>query len=151
MKIKTTLIALAFLILACSMTAISAEDANVAGHSFEVPNDYKVLNTTDEQGVLEKDDSHAIVIIFADQVADSEDSISSLETKGYKFLGEETYDAEGFTINQQNFERNGLTVYSYNFKVSNGDYCIITFTMPSSETALEGDANPVTGILKTLE
>lgn len=101
--------------------------------------------------LLEKDDSHAIVIMFADSIDNSDDSISSLESKGYKFIGEETYDAEGFKITQQNYEKGQLTVYSYNFKVSDGEYCIITFTMPSSENALEGEDNPVTGILQTLE
>lgn len=151
MKIKTITISIALLILACSITAIAAEDVNVAGHTFEVPKDYNVFNTSDDQIILEKDDSHAIVIIFADTVANSADSISSLESKGYKFIGEETYDAEGFNITQQNFEKDDLTVYSYNFEVSDGEYCVITFTMPSSENALEGEDNPVTGILQTLE
>ena len=151
MKIKTITISIALLVLACSITAIAAEDVSVSGHTFEVPKDYNVLNTTAEQVFLQKDDSHVITTLFSDKVANSKDTISSLESKGYKFLSEDTYDAEGFKINQQNFEKDGLTIYSYNFKVSDGNYCIITFTMPSSETALEGDANPVTGILKTLE
>ena len=151
MKIKTITISIALLVLACSITAIAAEDVSVSGHTFEVPKDYNVLNTTAEQVILQKDDSHVITTLFSDKVANSKDTISSLESKGYKFLSEDTYDAEGFKISQQNFEKDGLTIYSYNFKISDGNYCIITFTMPSSETALEGDANPVTGILKTLE
>ena len=117
MKIKTITISIALLILACSITAIAAEDVSVAGHTFEVPKDYNIFNTSDDQVILEKDDSHAIVIMFADSIDNSDDSISSLESKGYKFIGEETYDAEGFKITQQNYEKGQLTVYSYNFKV----------------------------------
>ncbi|WP_296875429.1 hypothetical protein [uncultured Methanobrevibacter sp.] len=43
MKIKTITISIALLVLACSITAIAAEDVSVSGHTFEVPKDYNVL------------------------------------------------------------------------------------------------------------
>ena len=43
MKIKTITISIALLVLACSITAIAAEDVSVSVHTFEVPKDYNVL------------------------------------------------------------------------------------------------------------
>lgn len=54
MKIKTITISIALLILACSITAIAAEDVSVAGHTFEVPKDYNIFNTSDDQVILEE-------------------------------------------------------------------------------------------------
>lgn len=52
MKSKILLTAIAILILACSITAISAEKTTYDGHSFEIPEGYKNLNSTDEQLIL---------------------------------------------------------------------------------------------------
>ena len=151
MKRKITIFTLAMLILACSITAIAAEEVSIGDFSFEIPDDYKINQSTDEQVALEADDKHAIVILISDKLADSDDTVKSLEGEGYKFLGEETYDAEGYEIHQQNFEKDGLTTYSYNFELGDGTYCIITLTMPSSEAALENEDNPVTEILESFK
>ena len=71
--------------------------------------------------------------------------------KRYKFIAEETYDSSDHNVSQQNFEKDGLTVYSYNFELDDGKYCVCTLTIPSDHTAPEGDDNPVTGIIKTMK
>lgn len=151
MKSKSIILALAVLILACSMTAIAAENVDVAGHTFEVPDGYKIDNTTDEQVIFTNDDGYAIVVLFSDEIANSDDAIKTLEAKGYKFIAEETYDSSDYKVSQQNYEKDGLTVYSYNFELDDGKYCVCTLTIPSDHTAPEGDDNPVTGIIKTIK
>lgn len=151
MKSKSIIFALLVLILACSITAISAENAELSGHNFEIPEGYAILNSTDTEIILTNDNDDSIFILFSEQIANNEDAQKELESQGYKFLGEDTYDAEDFNVTQQNFEKDGYTVYSYVFEVSNGEYCVITLTLSSDETAPEGNDNPVTGILESLE
>lgn len=151
MKNKSIILALAVLIVACSITAIAAESASVGDYSFDIPKDYNAINITDTQANLEKDNTHAIVVIFADSVANDDDAKASLESQGYEFLGQRSYDANGYSVDQQNFEKSGLTVYSYNFEMKDGKYCIITYTIPSSEQPGENEDNPVTDIIKSLK
>ena len=126
MKSKSIILAIAVLIMACSITAIAAESASVGDYTFEIPDDYKSTDITDTQATLEKDNTHAIVVIFADSVSSSEDAKSNLESKGYTYIGQNSYDANGYSINQQNFEKDGLTVYSYDFEMKDGKYCVIS-------------------------
>jgi len=149
MKIKTIISVLAILILACSITAIAAEDIEYSGHTFEIPEGYTVYSSNESNLVLTQDDDHIIVVLYSDEISDSEDSIKSLESKGYKFIGEETYDAEGYEVTQQNYEKDPYTALSYSFKID-GEYCIISYTQPVDETIPEGSDNPITGILKTM-
>lgn len=151
MKSKSIILAIAVLIMACSITAIAAESASVGDYTFEIPDDYKSTDITDTQATLEKDNTHAIVVIFADSVSSSEDAKSNLESKGYTYIGQNSYDANGYSINQQNFEKDGLTVYSYDFEMKDGKYSVITYTIPSSEQPGENEDNPVTDIIKSLK
>lgn len=151
MKSKSIIFALLVLILACSITAISAENAELSEHTFEIPDGYSILNSTDESIQLTNDKDDAIFVLFSDKIANKDDAQKDLESEGYKFLGEDAYDAVDFNVTQQNFEKDGYTVYSYVFEVSDGEYCVITLTLSSDETAPEGNDNPVTGILETLE
>ena len=151
MKSKSIILALSVLILACSMTAIAAENVDVSGHTFEVPEGYAIDNSTDEQVIFTNDDGYAIVVLFSDEIANSDDAIKTLEAKGYKFIAEETYDSSDYKVSQQNYEKDGLTVYSYNFELDDGKYCVCTLTIPSDHTAPEGDDNPITGIIKTMK
>ena len=151
MRIKSIFVILVMLILACSITAIAAEDANVGDYTFEIPDGYSINETDGNQCVLTKDDQHAIVVMIADSVSNSDDVIKNLESKGYELLSEDNYNADGYDVHQQNYEMDDLTVYSYDFKMNDGKYCIITYTIPSSEQAGEHEDNPITGILDSIE
>lgn len=151
MKSKSIILALSVLILACSMTAIAAENVDVSGHTFEVPEGYAIDNSTDEQVIFTNDDGYAIVVLFSDEIANSDDAIKNLESKGYTFIAEETYNSSDYEVSQQNYKKDGLTVYSYNFELDDGKYCVCTLTIPSDHTAPEGDDNPITGIIKTIK
>ena len=149
MKFNKIFIALLLLIVASSIGIACAEEVSVAGHEFTIPDGYKVLNTTDDSVILTQDNDHVIVVIVSEAVKNADDAKSYLEDQGYKFLGEETYDADGKIVQQQNFEKDGFTVMSYVIPAG-ADQCIVTFTIPAGETAPEGADNPVTTVLNSI-
>ncbi len=149
MKFNKIFIALLLLIVASSIGIACAEEASVADHKFTIPDGYKVLNTTDDTVILTQDDDHVIVVIVPEAVKNADDAKSYLEGQGYKFLAEETYDADGKIVQQQNYEKDGFTVMSYIIPAG-ADQCIVTYTIPAGETAPEGADNPVTTVLNSI-
>lgn len=149
MKFNKIFLALVLLIVVSSIGIACAEEASVGDHKFTIPDGYSILNTTDDTVVLTQDDDHVIVVIVPEAVKNSDDAKSYLEAKGYTFLGEETYDADGKIVQQQNYEKDGFTVMSYVIPAGE-DQCIVTFTIPASETAPEGADNPITTILNSI-
>lgn len=140
---------LVVLVVSCVGAAVAAE-ASVADHTFTIPDGFHILNSTDDSTILEQDDNHAIVVMVSDEVGTVEDARQSLESKGYKFLGSDTYNADGKDVQQQNYGTDTLTIMAYVFDAGS-DKCIVTYTIPSSETPPEGADNPVTTILNSIE
>lgn len=140
---------LVLLVVSCVGVAVAAE-ASIGDHTFTIPNGFKLTNSTDDATILEQDDNHAIVIMMSDEVGSVEDAKQNLESKGYTFLGSQTYNADGKDIVQQNYGTSDLTIMAYVFDVGS-EKCIVTYTIPSSETPPEGSDNPVTTILNTIE
>ncbi len=140
---------LVLLVVSCVGVAVAAE-ASIGDHTFTIPDGFKLTNSTDDATILEQDDNHAIVIMMSDEVGSVEDAKQNLESKGYTFLGSQTYNADGKDIVQQNYGTSDLTIMAYVFDVGS-EKCIVTYTIPSSETPLEGSDNPVTTILNTIE
>ena len=140
---------LVLLVVSCVGVAVAAE-ASIGDHTFTIPNGFKLTNSTDDATILEQDDNHAIVIMMSDEVGSVEEAKQNLESKGYTFLGSQTYNADGKDIVQQNYGTSDLTIMAYVFDVGS-EKCIVTYTIPSSETPPEGSDNPVTTILNTIE
>jgi len=140
---------LVLLVVSCVGVAVAAE-ASIGDHTFTIPDGFKLTNSTDDATILEQDDNHAIVIMMSDEVGSVEDAKQNLESKGYTFLGSQTYNADGKDIVQQNYGTSDLTIMAYVFDVGS-EKCIVTYTIPSSETPPEGSDNPVTTILNTIE
>ena len=151
MKFNKIFLAILVLIVVSGIGVAVAAEASVGDHTFTIPDGYKLLNSTDDTAILQEGNTHAIVVMMSDEVKSIDDARKNLESKGYEFLGENTYDAEGYSVTQQNFEKDGLTVYSYNFQMKDGKYCVITYTIPSSEQPGENEDNPITEIIKTLK
>lgn len=150
MKFDKIFLAMLIVLVASSIGIAVAAEGTAGSHTFTVPDGFEVTNTTDEMTVLEKDNEHAIVVMLSNEIASSEDAKKTLESKGYTFINEGTYNADGKDVQQQNFEKDGLTVLAYVFDVGS-EKCIVTYTIPSSETPPEGSDNPVTTILNTIE
>ncbi|WP_458404414.1 hypothetical protein [Methanobrevibacter sp.] len=151
MRKNLIIMLLAVFIISCSVTAIAAESSTIGDHTLDVPEGYKISETTDTQGTYIKDNDHVIIVMFTDTVTSNEDSQAAMEAKGYTCLGNKSYEAEGYSVNQQNFEKDNITVFTYDFEMKDGKYCVITYTIPSDEEVGENDANPITGILQTLK
>ena len=149
MKFNKIFIALILLIVASSIGIACAEEVSVADHKFTIPDGYEVLNSTDDSVILTQDDDHVIVVIVPEEVNNADDAKSYLEDQGYKFIGEEKYDADGKIVQQQNYEKDGFTVMSYIIPAGE-DQCVVTFTIPADETAPEGADNPVTTVLNSI-
>ena len=149
MKFNKIFIVLLLLILASIIGIACAEEASVANHKFTIPEGYKVLNTTDDTIILTQDDDHVIVVIVPEEVKNVNDAKSYLEAQGYKFIGGETYNADGKEVQQHNYEKDGYTVMSYIIPAGE-DHCIVTYTIPADETAPEGADNPVTTVLNSI-
>jgi len=150
MKISKILLAiLVLLVVSCVGVAVAAE-ASIEGHTFTVPDGFKVTNSTDDATILEQDDKHAIVVMMSDDVGSVEDAKQNLESKGYTFIGSQTYNTDGKDVVQQNYGTSDLTIMAYVFDVGS-EKCIVTYTIPSSETPPEEGDNPVTTILNTIK
>lgn len=149
MKFNKIFIALLLLIVASSIGIACAEEVSVGDHKFTIPDGYSVLNTTDDSVILTQDNDHVIVVIVPEAVKNADDAKSYLEGQGYNFKGEETYDADGKIVQQQNYEKDGYTVMSYVIPAG-ADQCIVTFTIPADESAPEGADNPVTTVLNSI-
>ena len=139
---------LVLLVVSCVGVAVAAE-ASIGDHTFTIPDGFKLTNSTDDATILEQDDNHAIVIMMSDEVGSVEEAKQNLESKGYTFLGSQTYNADGKDIVQQNYGTSDLTIMAYVFDVGS-EKCIVTYTIPSTETPPEGPDNPVTTILNTI-
>lgn len=150
MKFNKIFLAILVLIVVSGIGIAVAGDASIGDHTFTIPDGFKVLESTDEMTILQEGDDHAIVVMVSDNVNSVEDSRKNLESKGYNFLGSEKYNADGKDVEQQNYGTDDLTVMAYVFDVGD-EKCIVTYTIPSSETPPEGTDNPVTTILNTIE
>ena len=146
---KIFLAILAVLVVSCVGVAVAAE-ASIGDYTFTIPDGFKLTNSTDDATILEHDDEHAIVVMMSDEVGSVEDAKQNLESKGYTFIGSETYNADGKDVVQQNYGTSELTIMAYVFDVGS-EKCIVTYTIPSSETPPEGSDNPVTTILNTIK
>ncbi len=149
MKFNKIFLAAAIVLVVLGMGIVVAEDISVGDHEFTIPDGFEEVQSTDEMVLLSQDDDHAISVMVPEAVQSSEDAKTYLEDQGYSFIGEETYDADGKIVQQQNYEKDGFTVMAYVLPAG-ADQCIVVYTIPSDETAPEGADNPVTTILNSI-
>ena len=146
---KIVLVA-AIVLVVLGMGIVVAEDISIGDHEFTIPDGFQVVNSTDNAVFLSQDDDHAIGVMIPEAVKNSEDAKTYLESQGYTFIGEETYTADGKEVQQQNYESEGYTVMAYVIPAGD-DQCVVTYTIPSTETPPEGANNPVTTILDSID
>ena len=149
MKFNKIFLVAELVLVVLGMGVVVSENVSLGSHEFTIPDGFKVLNSTDNMVILSQDNDHAIGVMIPESVKNSEDAKKYLEKEGYKFIGEEKYTADGKEVLQQNYESDGYTVMAYVLPAGS-DQCIVTYTIPSSETAPEGENNPVTTILNSI-
>lgn len=149
MKIKAILIGLLIMLSLISTSAIYAEDATVSDSTFTIPEGFTVNETQDKMVVLTNDENTAIVVLQGEE-SDTDQAKATLEEKGYTFVGEETYDASGVSITQQNYNKDGINSCLYVFTKNDKHYAI-TLNLPENQEIPENENNPVTGIVSSIE
>lgn len=95
------------LILACSISAISAEDATIGDYSFTIPEDYNITNQSDDVILLEDSvQYYSLSITDVKEKMDNEEILKRLTSQGYE-LEKEGNSTKGIF---------NVTEYTYNFK-----------------------------------
>ncbi|RAP54556.1 MAG: hypothetical protein BZ137_01580 [Methanosphaera sp. rholeuAM130] len=148
MKKNQMITLLSLFILICGLSTIYAEDATVGSSTFTLPDGYTVNQTNESVTMLTGENS--VIVIYEGDVINLEDAKQARIDAGYEFIGEDTYDCDGISLNQQNFKKDNINACIYTFNKDNKNY-IIVFTIPEGQEIPSYEANPVTGIIDSLE
>ena len=151
MKYKGIILALAILILACGIQSTFAEDATAGNHTFTMPDNYVIVEQTDDQ-ISIGDNDHTTSLVIAFNVKQTPDQVKkSLEDSGEKFIDSKTVKVNGYDVTQMSFEDdNGY--YHYIYLCKKGDESIGINLLSKNKCADIGDnSNPATGILSSLK
>lgn len=148
MKAKSIFLVLLITLTLFSITAISAEDATVGDSTFTVPDGY-TINETDGNTVTLIGNDNTAIAIYSGDIKSIEDARQSRLDAGFTLSGEQTYDANGIQINQQNYKKDGFNSCVYTFKKNDKDY-IISFNLVEGQDIPSNEDNPVTGIINSL-
>ncbi len=135
-------------ILTFSITAIYAEDVTVGSSTFELPDGFKINETENNTVTLEN--NNYFLTVYEGDIVSTEEAKQNREEEGYELLGEDTYDAEGVSINQQNYKKDNIVSNVYTFTKNDKNY-IITLNTLESQPALNSENNPVTHIISSLK
>ena len=100
-------------ILTFSITAIYAEDVTVGSSTFELPDGFKINETENNTVTLEN--NNYFLTVYEGDIVSTEEAKQNREEEGYELLGEDTYDAEGVSINQQNYKKDNIVSNVYTF------------------------------------
>lgn len=150
MRFNKTVLAMIMLGAVLSIGIAAAQQANVSGHTFTVPNGYHVENTTANEMTLKKDAIHKITLNVIPKHASMTSLRPMLEKEGFELVGEDSYSLGIHPIEQQNYKTDGLLCMIYYTDAGN-DSCVITNFMPESEFVPSGSANPVSTIISTID
>ena len=151
MKYKGILLALAILILACGIQSTFAEDATAGNHTFTMPDNYVIVEQTDDQ-ISIGDNDHTTYISINFKIKLTPDAVKqSLEKSGEKYLDNKTMTVNGYNVTQMNFEdSDGYYHYIYLCK-KGGESIGINLLSKNNCTDIGDNANPATGILSSLK
>lgn len=138
--------------MVASIGFVVAEDATVGNYTFEVPEGYNILNTTDNLVVMQMDDNN--VVNFATEVNDDIESARDGQVaQGNELITEDTINYNDIEINLQAFKVAGSDLVSYNYIVlsEDGNYAITVVTDNADfDGDLESEGNPATTIFDTV-
>lgn len=146
MKTKVLLIMGMLLFTLCSISAIYADTYVIGNSTFSLDDEY-TLTQQGNQVVLYNDEY--VITLYEGPIISPRKARENRINMGYTLIGERTYDFDGVTINQQNYNNSGIYSLVYTFK-KNSQYYIITLNLYENQTIPEYEANPVTQIIDTL-
>lgn len=151
MKFRYFGIILMSLIFLFSASFVCAEEFDLSGFSFEVPEGYAINATSDNSTTLvNKNSSNYTIFIYPDNM-DAKSAKVSRQSAGFSFISEENYTNENnITINQQNYMKNESYFSFYSFKINETSF-LIGYTFPIDDSNTGNASNPVESILKSIK
>ncbi len=151
MKYRYLGIFLISLIFLFGASFVCAEEFDLAGFTFEVPEGYSINLTSDNSTTLvQNNSSNYTIFIYADDM-DNKSAKISRQSAGFNFISEDNYTAENnISINQQNYVKNESYFSFYSFKV-NGTPLLIGYTFPVDDDNAKNETNPVESIIKSIK
>ncbi len=149
MKIKAIFCIGLFLLALVSITGIYAETIDIGNSSFTKPEGFEIYSTEENQVAL-LNDTTAIRVYTNENQEDYEELKNYRKKLGYTLTGEDNYDFEGITINQQNYTKDNTTTSLYTF-TKNDKYYRIAVSVLNGHTFLKDYENTVAEIIQSLK
>ena len=107
MKFKFLFLGLMVFIMLAGISTVSAENATVGDYTFTVPDEFSIVNQTEDMVYLEDSLSfYSISLTVADESLDDKEIMKRLLSQGYELEKEGNYTRGIFNV----------TEYTYNFK-----------------------------------
>lgn len=148
MKVKSVFLMSVILLTLFTVTAIYAEDVTVGSSTFTLPDGFEVNETDGDRVCIANDTTY--IWVYHGEVKNVDDAKQERIDKGYELIGEETYDYEGISINQQNYKKDGVNSCVYSFSKNNKDY-IVVLSLPDGDEIPSGENSPVTTIVSSIQ
>jgi hypothetical protein len=147
MKIKTILFALLMLLTLCSASALYADTYVVGNSTFSLPDGYTIVEQANQVAIYNDD---YVMTMYEGPILNPEQAKYKRMELGYDLIGERNYSFNKIKINQQNYNKNGITTCVYTFGKNNKTY-IITLNVYEDQKIPEYENNPVTHIIESLK
>ena len=153
MKFKFLFLGLMVFIMLSGISSVSAENATVGDYSFTIPDEFSIVNQTEDMVYLEDSLSfYSISLTIADESLDDKEIMKRLLSQGYELEKEGNYTKGIFNV----------TEYTYNFKdayygflylCENGDDRIVIThgTSGEDEYFMSAPDSDVKDIIESLE
>ena len=158
MKFKYFFLCLIILILAGSIGAIAAADdyESIGDYTFDIPENFTIVNSTEHVVSLEQDENQAIVLACLDEAKSPEQFKADLEAKGFEISDEEkNFTAGIFKVRQNDISQNDTKGFLYicddSTEDDGDDELFITFTFKSDNDDIVADNNTVNELLKSIK
>lgn len=147
MKLKSIMIIGLILFTLCSISAIYADTYVTGNSTFSLPDGY-TLQEKGNQVVIYNDEY--VITMYEGPIISTDEAKEKRIGMGYNLIGERDYEFDGAEINQQNYNKEGITTCIYTVEKNNQTY-IISLNVDDTKPLPEYEDNPVTQIIDTLE
>ncbi len=152
MRFKYLFLSFMLLILACSITAIAAEDdyGSLGDYTFDIPDGYEVVDQNDEMFTMQADDNHSVVVYKLESASDFEDLKVLVEEFGAKIGEEKSFQSGNFNVTQCDFTFQDIQGLAYVCDDGSGSM-LVAYGLPGSEDAPDVNDNPARQVVDSLE
>lgn len=140
------------LVFAFTIAAASAENAKLGDYTFTIPDDWEIVEQTDDGVKLESIDVQTITVSLSKEKLNPDELFKRLEAQGFEVNDhiEDNYQEGPFNVSKYALEYDVYTGYAY--VCENNDDLILICHVTPSEDDLEGSFDDVVNdILSSLK